>query len=106
VELLFVALGGTILGLAARYFLPGRSTQGATLIPAVGTAVASVLWVALTWLGWKWDEGGIWWVSLGLAGVASVAANIVLVRRRGTGDLRMLHALLKTGTPGKAGPAT
>lgn len=103
-ELLFVALGGAILGLAARYFMPGRETQGAVLIPAVTTAIASVIWVALTWLGWKWDEGGIWWVSLGATAVASVAANVLLVRRRSTGDLRMLHSLMKTGTP-RQGPA-
>jgi uncharacterized membrane protein YeaQ/YmgE (transglycosylase-associated protein family) len=102
VELLFVALGGAIVGLAARFLLPGRSTQGFVLVPAIGTAVASVVWVALTWLGWKWDGGWIWWVSLILATVASFAADLVLSRRRAHSDQRMLHSLTKTGTPKSA----
>jgi len=102
VELLFVALGGTLLGLAARYFLPGRSTQGSVLVPAIGTAVASAVWVGLTWLGWKWDAGWIWWAALGSAVVVSVLANLLLARRRDRDDRRMLHTLMKTGTPGPA----
>ncbi|MGO4692187.1 hypothetical protein [Glaciibacter sp. 2TAF33] len=101
-ELLFVALGGAIVGLAARYVLPGRSTQGFALVPAIGIAVASVVWVALTWLGWKWDGGWIWWVSLILAGVASLSADLVLSRRRTHSDQRMLHALTKSGAPKSA----
>ncbi len=101
-ELLFVALGGTIMGLAARYFLPGRSTQGSVLVPAIGTAVASVVWVALTWLGWKWDGGWIWWVSLGASAVVAVAANLLVSRLRLQSDRRMLHALAKSGAPRRA----
>lgn len=101
-ELLFVALGGAIVGLAARYLLPGRSTQGVALVPAIGTAVASVVWVVLTWLGWKWDGGWIWWVSLILAAVACFATDLVLSRRRTHNDQRMLHTLTKTGTPKSA----
>jgi ABC-type branched-subunit amino acid transport system permease subunit len=102
VELLFVALGGVLLGLAARYLLPGRSTQGSILVPAIGTAVACVVWVALTWLGWRWDGGWIWWVSLGLAAVVSFGAELLLWRRRTQGDKRMLHELTKTGAPRSA----
>jgi len=67
-ELLFVVLGGAILGLAARYSLPRRHTYGSALVPAVGAGVAAVVWVALTWLGWAWDGGWIWVVSLVAAG--------------------------------------
>ena len=97
-ELLFVALGGAILGLAARYFLPGRGAHGAMLVPAIGTAVASVAWVALTWLGLNWDGGWIWWISFALAGAASVAADILLRRRRSRADQAMLQTLIKGGT--------
>ncbi|TFD42645.1 hypothetical protein E3T54_04285 [Cryobacterium sp. Sr8] len=92
-ELLFVALGGAILGLAARYLLPGRDFHGAVLVPAVGTIVASVVWVALTWLGWNWDGGWIWWVTLGLSATASVAVDIVLHRRREHADREMQQRL-------------
>jgi hypothetical protein len=99
VELLFVALGGAVLGLAARYLLPGRSTQGAVLVPAIGTGVAALIWVALTWFGWAYDGGWIWVVSLVVAGFACVASDIVLTRTRSLSDQRMLHSLSHGGSP-------
>jgi hypothetical protein len=96
-ELMFVALGGAILGLAARYALPRRLTHGSVLVPAVGTGVAAVVWVVLTWLGWAWDGGWIWWVSLILAGLAAVVVDLRLGKRREAADLTMLHTLTKTG---------
>lgn len=98
-ELLFVALGGAVLGIAARYALPGRLAHGAVLMPAIGTMVASVLWVVLTWLGLAWNEGWIWWVTLGLTALASIAADVALVRTRTAGDERMRHTLLRNGHP-------
>lgn len=94
-----MALGGAILGLAARYFLPGRDFHGAVLVPAVGTAVASVAWVALTWLGWTWDGGWIWWVALGLSAAASAAVDILLYRRRAQADRELQRRLAKNGAP-------
>ncbi len=98
-ELLFVALFGAVIGLAARYFLPGRSTQGSVLIPAIATATASAVWVALTWLGWNWAGGWIWWVSLAASAAAAVVLNLVISRRRIHADQRMLQRLAKTGSP-------
>lgn len=98
-ELLFIALGGAVLGIAARYALPGRLTHGAVLVPAIGTMVASVVWVALTWLGLAWDGGWIWGVTLGVTALASVAADLALVRTRTAGDERMLHTLIHDGHP-------
>jgi hypothetical protein len=96
-ELLFVALGGALLGLAARYGLPRRHTHGSVLVPAVGTGVAALVWVALTWFGWAWDGGWIWWVSLVVAAVASVVVDVLVGKRRETADLAMLHRITKTG---------
>ncbi|MEC5183645.1 putative membrane protein YeaQ/YmgE (transglycosylase-associated protein family) [Cryobacterium sp. MP_3.1] len=98
-ELLFVALGGALLGLAARYALPRRLTHGSVLVPAVGTGVASLVWVVLTWLGWAWDGGWIWWVSFVVAAVAAVVVDVVLGRRREAADLAMLHTISRTGLP-------
>lgn len=98
-ELLFIALGGAVLGIAARYALPGRMTHGAVLVPAIGTMVASVVWVALTWAGLAWNEGWIWWVTLGVTALSSVAADVALVRTRTAGDERMLHTLMREGHP-------
>ncbi len=92
-ELLFVALGGAILGLAARYGVPKRDTHGALLIPAVGAIVASVVWAALTWVGLKFDGGWIWVLSLATAGVVAGLASVFLGRQRTASDADLVTRL-------------
>jgi hypothetical protein len=96
-ELLFVVLGGAILGLAARYALPRRHTYGSALVPAIGAGVAAVVWVGLTWLGWAWDGGWIWVVSLVAAGLASAASVLVIGPRRERGDAELFERLARPG---------
>jgi hypothetical protein len=84
VELLFVTLISFCIGLGARYALPGRDTYGVALIPALSAAVTAIVWVGLTWLGWKFDGGWIWVVSLAAGGmIALVLAHIRPRTRRG-----------------------
>ena len=94
-ELLFIALGGAILGLGARYFLPNRHTHGAVLIPAIGVIAASVLWVALTWAGLKWNGGWIWWITLVGTAVVVTVVDLVVGRVRTSRDDRLLAQLTK-----------
>ncbi|MET0806587.1 MAG: hypothetical protein ABWX66_02660 [Lacisediminihabitans sp.] len=92
-ELLFVTLGGAILGAAVRYVLPRRQTQGALLTGAIGASVAAAVWAALTWAGWKFDGGWIWVVSLVAAAIVAAAVDIVLGRTRTASDEAMLQRL-------------
>ena len=92
-ELLFVTLGGAILGLAARYGVPKRDTHGALLVPAVGAIVASVVWAALTWVGLKFDGGWIWVVSLAAAGVVAGLVSVLLARQRTASDTELVTRL-------------
>ncbi|MCM3656191.1 hypothetical protein M3147_02885 [Agromyces mediolanus] len=101
-ELLFVALGGALLGLAARYAVPGRATHGVVLIPAIGTAVAAVVWVALTWLGWPWDGGWIWVASLAAAGIVSALSAFLLGPSRERHDAELFERLARPGAGAKA----
>jgi hypothetical protein len=94
-ELLFVTLGGAILGLGLRYVLPARDTQGVLLLPAIGAAVASAAWAGLTWLGWKFDGGWIWVVSLVVAAAVAALCGVILARERTAGDSEMLGRLSK-----------
>jgi hypothetical protein len=95
VELLFVALGGALLGLGARYFLPNRHTHGSVLMPAIGVMVASALWVALTWTGMKWNGGWIWWITLVGTAVIVAVVDLAVGRIRSTRDDRLLADLTK-----------
>jgi uncharacterized membrane protein YeaQ/YmgE (transglycosylase-associated protein family) len=94
-EMLFAALGGAILGAGARYLLPARHTYGALFVPAIGLVAASVVWAALTWLGWGFDGGWIWVVSLVIAGLVSIAVALVLPRKRRMSDDELLARLSK-----------
>lgn len=92
-ELLFVTLGGMILGLIAQYGVPSRPTRGALLLPAVGAVVAAIVWACLTWAGLKFSGGWIWVISLVVAGTLSVLVGIVARRRRLRSDDEALRSL-------------
>lgn len=94
-ELLFVALGGLAIGLVLRYVLPGRSSHGAALLPAIGLTVASAVWSILTWVGMPFDGGWIWWASFAGATVAALAAGLILPRRRRDADALLLASLIR-----------
>ncbi len=92
-ELLFVVLGGALIGLGLRYLLPGRETYGSAVLPAVSAAVAAVVWAGLTWLGWSFDGGWIWWVSFLAGGVLAIATALLLAPRRKHRDVALFDRL-------------
>ena len=92
-ELFFVTLIGAAIGIILRYLIPGRHAYGVVIAPAVGGAVAAAVWAGLTWLGWAFDGGWIWVVSLVTAGLATIAVELLLPRVRKEADARMLHQL-------------
>jgi uncharacterized membrane protein YeaQ/YmgE (transglycosylase-associated protein family) len=95
-ELLFVVLGGAILGIVSRYSVPRRDLHGALLVPAVGAIAAAVAWAALTWVGWKFDGGWIWVVSLIAAVTSAVLVSVLLGRTRTARDTELLSRLSHT----------
>jgi uncharacterized membrane protein YeaQ/YmgE (transglycosylase-associated protein family) len=49
-----------ILGLVAPYINAKSEEYGWLLPPAIALATGSILWVVLTWLGFKYEEAYIW----------------------------------------------
>jgi hypothetical protein len=92
-ELLFVTLIAFCIGLVVRYALPGRDTYGIALIPALSAALSALVWVGLTWVGWKFDGGWIWVVSLAAGGVVSLVLALTVPRARRSNDESMLQQL-------------
>jgi hypothetical protein len=95
VELLFVVLLGFCIGLAIRTAIPGHDTYGSALVPSIAAAVSAVVWVILTWSGWKFDGGWIWVVSLVSGGIVALILALVIPRSRRTNDQAMLQQLSK-----------
>ena len=50
-ELLFVVLGGALLGFVAHFALPAHDTRGVLLAPAAAASVAAVAWQVLLLAG-------------------------------------------------------
>ena len=92
-ELLFVILIAAGIGFIAHFVLPGRETRGILLLGAISAAVAAAVWGSLLWLGFTFDGGFIWLISLVLAGVAAIVFALVLPRRRRVTDRALLTKL-------------
>jgi hypothetical protein len=93
VELIYVTVLGAGIGLLLRYVLPGRGAYGILLLPALGAAVTAAVWVALLWIGWTFDGGWIWVVSLATAALAATTVALVVSRVRADADTHRLHVL-------------
>ncbi|MGW9630468.1 hypothetical protein ACWGST_07165 [Agromyces sp. NPDC055520] len=96
-ELIFIVVGGAILGLAAQFVVPRRHLRGVTVGPAIGTAVAAVVWVGLTWLGWPWDGGWIWVVSLVASALVPALVLYLISPRRERADDAAFERLSRPG---------
>ena len=94
-ELIFVTLGGLIIGLIARYSLPNRPLTGAVAIPALATAVACVVWEILTWARLPYNAPWIWVITFVASAVAAVVVNVWISRRRKHSDAEAFEAALK-----------
>lgn len=98
-ELLFATVGGALLGTLFRYVIRGRSAHGELLLPAVGTVVAAIVWSSLTWIGWSFDGGWIWVVTLVASGLVTLALAIWLPSRRRSADAALLATLSRPALP-------
>jgi len=94
VELLFVALGGALIGFVAHFALPAADTRGVLLVPGAATATAVIVWEVLLQLGWRADGGWIWVVSLVLPAVVAVVLARSLVARRRRADSELFSRLV------------
>jgi hypothetical protein len=92
-ELLFVTIIGAGIAAIVRYLVPGREAHGALVLPALGAVVTAAVWVALVWLGWSFDGGWIWVVSLVAGGIAALVYALVTPRRREKADARLFAEL-------------
>jgi hypothetical protein len=93
VELLFVLVIAACIGALVRYVLPGRHSYGMLLLPAVDLVATAIIWVGLTWAGWKFDGGWIWVAALGGGGVVAILVELAVWQGRTRSDRHRLHEL-------------
>lgn len=59
-EILIILGYAAILGLVAPYLTTKSSEYGVLVPPAISAIAGSILWVILTWAGFKYEEAWIW----------------------------------------------
>lgn len=94
-EMLFAVLGGLFLSFGMHFAVGRLSTRGIALLPSIGTAVTAVVWSALTWLGWPFDGGWIWVVSIAAGPLVALAVGLWLSPRRIEADEQLFETLAK-----------
>jgi len=94
-ELVFVTVIGIMIGVIARYAIPGRHTHGLLLLPAVAGAVTAAVWTASVWAGLTFDGGWIWAISIAAAVIASALVAVLLPRRRAASDAALFERLAR-----------
>jgi uncharacterized membrane protein YeaQ/YmgE (transglycosylase-associated protein family) len=92
-ELLFVILIAAGIGFLAHYTIPGRDKRGSLLLASISAAVAAAACVGLLWLGFTYDGGWIWAISLTVGGLVAIIVAAVLPKRRRVADRAMLTKL-------------
>jgi hypothetical protein len=63
-ELAFILIYGSILGLMAPYLISGRESFGALLAPAIALVFGFGVWTILTWFGLSYNDYWIWTITM------------------------------------------
>jgi hypothetical protein len=63
-ELLVILAYGAILALVAPFVLPKSDHYGKLVPAAIALVAGAVLWLILTWFGFKYDEAWIWFIVM------------------------------------------
>jgi hypothetical protein len=76
-ELAFILVYGAILGLVAPFLGIDVKRIGSLVPGAISLVFGAVVWVILTWVGFKYDEAWIWLIVM----LGMPAAMVLAVRR-------------------------
>lgn len=85
-QILLALIFGAVYGGVLHFLMPGRASRGAVLAPMLGTVVAGLVYVVLTWAGLTADNAWLWVAALGAPIVVVPIVLIVLTRTRATHD--------------------
>ena len=81
-ELAFILVYGSLLGLMAPYILAGKENYGVLLAPAISLVFGFGIWTILTWVGLSYSDLWIWLITmLGMPVVMIFGIRFIRVRR-------------------------
>jgi membrane protease YdiL (CAAX protease family) len=89
---LAIVIGAT-LGAAAHFALPQRGLRGVAVGPLLGTALAALAWMILTWAGQGPDSLWTWLATIAAPAVLVPVALRTLSGRRASDDANERAAL-------------
>lgn len=75
-ELVFILIYGSILGLMAPYLLTRNESYGVLLAPAIALVYGFLAWTICTWAGLSYSDYWIWTITM----LGMPAAMIVGIR--------------------------
>lgn len=103
-EIMFAGIFGVVIGLAGLLLARPREAIGEYFLPALGGALALVLWAVATWLstvrGFAWlayDAFWVWVLVLGITGAVVLIVALTVPRRRAETDRDLLDRLSHLG---------
>lgn len=81
-ELAFILVYGSLLGLMAPYILAGKENYGVLLAPAISLVFGFGIWTILTWVGLSYSDLWIWLITmLGMPIMMIFGIRFIRVRR-------------------------
>jgi hypothetical protein len=96
-ELLVIVAYAAILALVAPFVMP-KSEHFGNLVPgALALASGSVLWLLLTWFGFRYDEAWIWFIVMLLMPVATWFGTSYIRKTREAEEAKALEAIRLSG---------
>lgn len=92
-ELLVIVAYAAILALVAPFVMP-KSEHFGNLVPgALALTSGSVLWLLLTWFGFRYDEAWIWMIVMLLMPVATMFGTAYIRKTREAEEAKALDAI-------------
>jgi hypothetical protein len=81
-ELAFILVYGSLLGLMAPYMISGKENYGVLLAPGIALVYGFVTWTICTWAGLSYEDFWIWLITmLGMPAVMIIGVRVVRERR-------------------------
>jgi uncharacterized membrane protein YeaQ/YmgE (transglycosylase-associated protein family) len=81
-ELAFILIYGSLLGLMAPYMISGKENYGVLLAPGLSLVYGFISWTACTWFGLSYTDFWIWAITmLGMPAVMVFGVRFVRQRR-------------------------